>query len=91
MHYAVNQRGLYDFKQDLNYIEIYSKCHNILNFNTMLINQILRTTPGKILFNIIVKNAIEKRPVLLSKYSYEAGLIKNKLINTFDLETTHFS
>ena len=89
--YAVSQRGLYYFKQDLNYIEIYSKSHNILNLNATIINQIIRTTPGKILFNMIIKNAIEKRPVLLSKYSYEAGLIKNKLINTFDLETTNFS
>lgn len=87
---ALRQQGLDYFKQDLNYIEIYSKSHNILNFNGTIINQIVRTTPGKILFNMIIKNAVEKRPVLLSKYSYEAGLIKNKLINTFDLETTNF-
>jgi DNA-directed RNA polymerase subunit beta' len=77
-------------KDQLNYIEIYSKSHNILTFNSTLTNQIIRTTPGKILFNMIIKNAIEKRPALLSKYTYEAGLIKNKLINTFDLETTNF-
>nr|QKN19208.1 beta' subunit of RNA polymerase [Eudorina elegans] len=88
---TVNQRGFYEFKQNLNYIEIYSKSHNILNFNTMILNQIIRTTPGKILFNMILKNAIEKRPVLLSKYNYKTGLIKNKLINSFNLETTNFS
>nr|YP_007890126.1 beta' subunit of RNA polymerase [Pleodorina starrii]AFY64396.1 beta' subunit of RNA polymerase [Pleodorina starrii] len=91
LQYAVSQRGLYDFKQHLNYIEIYSKYHNILNLNKIIRNQIIRTTPGKILFNMILKNAIEKRPILLSKYSYETGLLKNTLINTFDLETTNFS
>ena len=80
----------YDVKDNFNYIEIYSKSHHILNFNGTLTNQIIRTTPGKILFNMIIKNAIEKRPALLSKYTYEAGLFKNKLINAFDLETTNF-
>jgi DNA-directed RNA polymerase beta' subunit len=55
-----------------------------------LTNQIIRTTPGKILFNMIIKNAIEKRPALLSKYSYGAGLVKNKLINSFDLQIDNF-
>nr|YP_009532081.1 RNA polymerase b'-subunit [Volvox africanus]AXZ97313.1 RNA polymerase b'-subunit [Volvox africanus] len=90
LDYILSQPGLDYFKQDISYIEIYSKSHKILNFNGTIINQIVRTTPGKILFNVIIKNAIEKRPVLLSKYCYETGLIKNKLINTFDLETTNF-
>jgi DNA-directed RNA polymerase beta' subunit len=107
----------------LNYIEIYSKSHNVLNLkrtNTSyyitftkgaadgvsprearkeqnrvmhlpnLTNQIIRTTPGKILFNMLIKNAIEKRPALLSKYSYGTGLVKKKLINTFDLQIDNF-
>jgi DNA-directed RNA polymerase subunit beta' len=57
---------------------------------TIITNQIIKTTPGKILFNIIIKNAIEKRPALLSKYSSNTGLIKNKLINSFELQTTNF-
>nr|AXZ97178.1 RNA polymerase b'-subunit [Eudorina sp. NIES-3984] len=88
--YTLSQPDLYKFKQDLIFIEIYSKSYNILNLNGTIINQIIRTTPGKIIFNMIIKNAIEKRPVLLSKYSYETGLIKNELINTFNVETTNF-
>nr|QIA47096.1 chloroplast RNA polymerase beta' chain [Colemanosphaera charkowiensis] len=71
------------------YIEIYSKSHNFLNLKGKVTNQIIRTTPGKILFNMIIKNAIEKRPSLLAKYK-KAGLIKNQLITAFDLETTNF-
>nr|YP_009728239.1 beta' subunit of RNA polymerase [Colemanosphaera angeleri]QIA47167.1 beta' subunit of RNA polymerase [Colemanosphaera angeleri] len=71
------------------YIEIYSKSHNFLNLKGKVTNQIIRTTPGKILFNIIIKNAIEKRPSLLAKYK-KAGLIKKQLITAFDLETTNF-
>lgn len=67
----------------INYIEIYSKIHNIINLQGTPTNYIVRTTPGKILFNLTIKKAIEKRPVLLSKYSYKVGLIKNKLITNF--------
>nr|YP_007507275.1 chloroplast RNA polymerase beta' chain [Gonium pectorale]BAM85961.1 chloroplast RNA polymerase beta' chain [Gonium pectorale] len=78
-------------KSNLNYIEIYSKTHNVLNLKGIPCgDQIIRTTPGKILFNMIIKKAIEKRPALLSKYNYSTGLIKNKLLNTFDLETSNF-
>lgn len=67
----------------INYIEIYSKIHNIINLQGTPTNHIVRTTPGKILFNLTIKKAIEKRPILLSKYCYKVGLIKNKLINNF--------
>jgi DNA-directed RNA polymerase subunit beta' len=78
-------------KSNLNYIEIYSKTHYVLNLKGIPCGyQIIRTTPGKILFNMIIKKAIEKRPALLSKYNYSTGLLKNKLLNTFDLETSHF-
>jgi DNA-directed RNA polymerase beta' subunit len=90
LSYIGTQSELYNFKQELIFIEIYSKFYNILNLNGIIINQIIRTTPGKILFNMIIKNAIEKRPILLAKYSYQTGLLKNELINTFNLETTNF-
>ena len=85
---------------NLNYLEIYSKTHNLLNINpikdnstihlSQLTTQIIRTTPGKILFNIIVKNAIEKRPRLLSKSSFKGGFIKNKLVNAIDHEIDNY-
>nr|BCA78169.1 chloroplast RNA polymerase beta' chain [Astrephomene gubernaculifera] len=80
----------YTKRGNLNYMEVYTKSHRILNFKGILINQTIRTTPGKILFNIMIKNVIEKRPALFSKYKYGTGLIKNKLINTFDLQTNNF-
>ena len=46
--------------------------------------RILFDIQNLIKFNMIIKNAIEKRPALLSKYTYEAGLFKNKLINIKD-------
>jgi DNA-directed RNA polymerase subunit beta' len=92
---------------NLNYMEIYSKTHNLLNVNhstlvaqrgqikdnihlPQLTTQIIRTTPGKILFNIIVKNAIEKRPKLLSKSNFKGGFIKNKLVNAIDQEIDNY-
>nr|ANQ46380.1 RNA polymerase b'-subunit [Tetrabaena socialis] len=70
-------------KNFLNYIEIYSKSHNFLNSKSKRTTQIIRTTPGKLLFNIIIKNAIEKHPTLLFKYNTTTGLVKKKLIRTF--------
>nr|QIA46885.1 RNA polymerase b'-subunit [Pandorina colemaniae] len=50
---------------NFNYIEIYSRSHKFLTIKGTLINQIIRTTPGKILFNILLKNALEKQPSLI--------------------------
>ncbi len=47
-----------------------------------IIHQIIKTTPGKIVFNIKLKNAMEKRPVLLSKYVTGTGFMKKRLLNT---------
>jgi DNA-directed RNA polymerase subunit beta' len=47
-------------------IYIYSKLHQIVDFNGILLTQIVRTTPGRILFNNLVQNALNKRPKLLN-------------------------
>ena len=49
---------------NLNYIEIYPRLHNFLTIKGTLRNQIIRTTPGKILFNMLIKKALEKKSYL---------------------------
>ena len=49
---------------NLNYIEIYSRSHNFLTIKGTLRSQIIRTTPGKILFNMLIKKALEKKTYL---------------------------
>ena len=66
------------------YMEIYSKTHNILNNQGKVVTRIIRTTPGKIFFNMLIKNALEKRPSLLAKYNSHSGFIKTKLLSTLE-------
>ena len=46
---------------------IYPKTHQNLTSNGILVSQIVRTTPGKILFNMRIHNAISKTPNLFKK------------------------
>nr|YP_010580315.1 RNA polymerase beta' subunit [Edaphochlamys debaryana]UZS90699.1 RNA polymerase beta' subunit [Edaphochlamys debaryana] len=90
-HNTPPNRGLESArKQNLNYIEIFSKSHNVVNSKGILINQIIQTTPGKILFNLIIKNAVEKHPRMLTKYNTKTGLVKTNLINTIDVLTDNY-
>jgi DNA-directed RNA polymerase subunit beta' len=67
-------------------------------------HQIIRTTPGKILFNLLIKKTIETRPGIFSKYSknktskntslvtpsVQGSVIKKNLLNAFDLQIDNF-
>ena len=70
-----------------NYLEILKSIHNIVKItNTnQIIYKIIKTTPGKIAFNIIIKNAIEKQPKLLWKHVYQKGSLRKQINTTIDL------
>jgi DNA-directed RNA polymerase subunit beta' len=69
-----------------NYLEILKHIHHIIKISktNQIIYKIIKTTPGKILFNIIIKNAIEKKPKLLWKHVYQTGSLRKQITTTID-------
>jgi DNA-directed RNA polymerase subunit beta' len=70
-----------------NYIEIFKTIHNILQIKNPnhISYQIIKTTPGKIIFNLSIKNSMEKRPRLCWQFAPNTGSLRKKLTNTIDL------